>query len=63
MKTFKEILKDIKCDIYSDIPVIYKGNKEMKKIDYINQEVAKRNIALFIKDIDSKNKKLKIAYK
>ena len=63
MKTFKEILKDIKCDIYSDTSVIYKGNKEMKKIDYINQEVAKRNIALFIKDIDSKNKKLKIAYK
>ena len=37
--------------------------KEMKKIDYINEEVAKRNISLFIKDIDSKNKKLKIAYK
>ncbi|WP_373599393.1 helicase C-terminal domain-containing protein [Paraclostridium bifermentans] len=63
INTFKEILKDIRCDLYSPIKVIYKDNVEMSRKDYINEEVAKRNIALYIKDIDTKNKKLKIAYK
>ena len=43
--------------------IIYKNNNEMNRIDYINEEVSKRNIALYIKDIDIKNKKLKISYK
>lgn len=63
INTFKEILKDINCDLYSPMKVIYKDNIEMSRKDYINEEVAKRNIALYVKDIDIKNKKLKIAYK
>ncbi|MDU3803956.1 helicase C-terminal domain-containing protein [Paraclostridium bifermentans] len=63
LETFREILKDIKCDIYSPMKIIYKNNNEMNRIDYINEEVSKRNIALYIKDIDIKNKKLKISYK
>lgn len=63
MRTFKEILTDIKCDIYSPMKIIYKGNQEIDRIDYVNEEIAKRNISLFIKDIDIQNKKLKIAYK
>ena len=63
METLKEILRDIKCDIYSPLKVIYKNNKEMNRIDYVNEEIAKRNISLFIKDVDIKNKKIKITYK
>ncbi|MEG2786216.1 MAG: helicase C-terminal domain-containing protein [Romboutsia sp.] len=63
MRTFKEILNDIKCDIYSPIKIIYRENKEIEKINYINEEVAKRNISLFIKEIDIQNKKIKISYK
>lgn len=63
IKTFKEILKDINCNIYNEDDILIKNGKEIRKIDFINQEVAKRNISLFIRDIDSKNKKIKISYK
>ncbi len=63
MRTFKEILKDIKCNIFSDKDIITRKGREIKKIDYINEEISNRNINMFIKDIDSKNRKLKIAYK
>lgn len=63
VKTFKEILKDINCNIYNEDDILIKNGKEIRKIDFINQEVAKRNISLFIRYIDSKNKKIKISYK
>lgn len=63
IKTFKEILKDINCNIYNEDDILIKNGKEIRKIDFINREVAKRNISLFIRDIDSKNKKIKISYK
>lgn len=63
IKTFKKILKDINCNIYNEDDILIKNGKEIRKIDFINQEIAKRNISLFIRDIDSKNKKIKISYK
>ena len=53
MRTLKEILKDIKVNIFSDDV----------DLDYINKEISKRNLNLYIKSVDKENKKLKIASK